>query len=166
MVMRSFRDPILSETQDIEDQNTDAGKEQPYPVDPHGLYPETIDTDNPVGDIVLGDADSQHRELVALLANAAEAAQASLDDAGMVGFEIIRADAGLAPQSQHPKMRVRFIIISRATAGLATLGVGTALYPFTVAAAPVVIPFPLVIERGVDITFTGDGTIYLVGPTE
>lgn len=170
MVMRSFRDPILSEDQELIDQNTDAGKPQPYPLNPRGMYPETIDTDNPVGDIILGDADSQHKELVALLSNAAEQTDAILDELGMVGFQIIRLDAGAAPVplSQHVRMRVRKVIVNPVTAGTLTLTIGTGTFPFDGAARGLIaVPFPLVIERGSDMSCVGtDGRIYLVGSVE
>lgn len=165
MVMR-WRDPIPTQDQSLIDQNTDAGKPQPYPLNPRGSYPEDVSDANPIGSIELGNADDQHRQVLKALTDSGNAARAILDAILQVGWEIIRVDAGLAAQSQHPKLRVQFLVISRATAGLATLGVGAGLYPFTVGAVPVKVPFPLVIERGVDITFTGDGTIYLVGPTE
>lgn len=166
MVMGNYRDPVPSNDLALIDQNEDAGKPQPYPINPRGSYPETIDDANPVGDIVSVSADAQHREVIASLAKSENATRAILDALLQVGWEIIRVDAGAVPQSQHPKMRVQYVIISRATAGTATLLVGTGQYPFDVQAAPVRVDFPLVVERGVDLAMTGDGRLYLVGPTE
>jgi hypothetical protein len=82
-----------------------------------------------------------------------------------VADTIIRIDAGQRT-SLAPRLRVAYLIVSRATAGDGILTVGTASYTFTMLAAPVRIDFPLVIERGTDIAFAGDGRIYLVGTTE
>lgn len=68
---------------------------------------------------------------------------------------------GFAPTS-HLRLRVRAILASRATAGVANLVIGTEQYGFDLAAGvPVMFPFPLVIERGADLSFTGDGRCYL-----
>lgn len=88
----------------------------------------------------------------------------------MVGSEIIRLDAAAAPvpQSQHIRFRVRGVIVNPVTAGTLTLQVGTAQYPFDGAARFLAfVPFPLVIERGSDMSCAGaDGRIYLIGDPE
>lgn len=88
----------------------------------------------------------------------------------MENCEIVRLDAGAAPapQSQHVRFRVRYVIVSAITAGTMTLTVGTASYPFEgQARGNDAIPFPLVIERGSDMSCVGtDGRIFLVGDVE
>lgn len=97
-----------------------------------------------------------------------DAIEAIAENTKQVGQQIIRLDAAATPTpvAQHAKLRVQSIIIARATAGAAVVVIGTAQYPFTVAAAPVVLPFPLVIERGTDMSATGDGQVYLIGEPE
>ena len=77
-----------------------------------------------------------------------------------------------APLSQHIRFRVREILITTDTAGVVTLVVGSALYPFVVAVgnlAPT-IRFPLVIERGSDVSFAASVAAtmdcYLIGRPE
>lgn len=82
------------------------------------------------------------------------------------GAEYLRLEAGAVAQSQHIRFRVLYLIISRATAGDAVLTIGTQTFTFTVGGFPVRIDLPLVIERGVDIEFDGDGRAYLVGYPE
>jgi hypothetical protein len=92
----------------------------------------------------------------------------------MENCELIRVDANAAPsifpqvQSQHVRFRVRAIIVNAITAGTLTLQVGTAQYPFEATARGLdVIPFPLVIERGSDVSCVGaDGRIWLIGDPE
>lgn len=88
-----------------------------------------------------------------------------------VGSEIIRLDAQVAPstfQSQHLKLRVRAVVINVLTAGVCSLNVATVSYPFSLPANGIVqLIFPLVIERGMDLSFTAaDGRIYLIGDPE
>lgn len=83
------------------------------------------------------------------------------------GQELIRLDGGSAiPQSQHVKFRVIVIVFSRATAGDSTLSIGESTYTFTLGAVPAIVPFPLVIERGLNMSLTGDGRAYLIGNPE
>lgn len=88
----------------------------------------------------------------------------------LIGDEIIRLDVAAAPviQSQHPKMRVFYVIVNPTTAGTIIVRIGESQYPFTLTAqALAVIPFPLLIERGVNIQATGtDGIVYLIGAPE
>jgi hypothetical protein len=88
----------------------------------------------------------------------------------MVGSEIIRLDAAATPtiQSQHIRFRLRGVIVNPVTAGTLTLQIGTATYPFDGAARSLqFIPFPLLIERGSDMSCAGaDGRIYLIGDPE
>ncbi len=96
--------------------------------------------------------------------------RAALDYAAMVNTQIIRLDAAAAPLtlSQHPKLRLRGVIVNPVTAGVLTLTLGTATYPFASPANGLTyIPFPLVIERGTDMSCVGaDGRIYLIGDPE
>lgn len=158
--MTALRDPGMDRPPD-EWQSPEYDPGFPVVVPPD--LPTNVD--NPVGVVPTVDALEMHRETVnAIQANSAALARilSALTD---VGKEIVRVDAG-ATVSQRIRFRVRWLIISRATAGVGTLLVGTGSYPFTVAAAPVRVDFPLVIERGVDVGFTGDGVLYLVGDPE
>lgn len=102
--------------------------------------------------------------------NAASKAQLAWD--AMVNAEIIRLDAALiavgVPQSQHIRLRLRGIIVNPVTAGVLTLQIGTAQYPFDGAVRLLqYVPFPLLIERGADMSCVGaDGRIYLIGDPE
>lgn len=84
--------------------------------------------------------------------------------------EIIKLDAAASPviQSQHIRFRLRGVIVNPITAGVLTLTIGTATYPFDGAArALTFLPFPLLIERGTDMSCVGtDGRIYLIGDPE
>ena len=86
------------------------------------------------------------------------------------GTEIIRLDVGAAPipQSQHVRYRVTQIIFNALTAQTMTLTIGTSQYPIDVAARGTVsIVFPLVIERGSDMSCIGiDGRVYMIGLPE
>jgi hypothetical protein len=67
----------------------------------------------------------------------------------------------------HLRLRVRRLIMSRTTAGIGALIVGSEQYPFDLpASTPVEIDFPLVIERGSDLSFTGDGRCYILADVE
>lgn len=88
-----------------------------------------------------------------------------------VNSEIVRLQGGVATAanlaaSRHEKLRVRGIVFSRATAGVTNLTVGTVVYPFTLAAQPVFVPFPLLIERATDLSIDGDGNAYLICDVE
>lgn len=87
-----------------------------------------------------------------------------------VGCEIIRLDVSAAPlpTNQYPKLRAYYIIVNTVTAGTITLTVGTAQYPITLgASALAVLPFPLLIERGMSLGAVGnDGRIFLIGKPE
>lgn len=85
---------------------------------------------------------------------------------GGVGFEMMRLDGGAVTQSQHIRFRVYYVILSEIAAAGVTLNVGTVAYPFFAPAAPVRVDFPIVIERGIDISYTGAGRAYLVGKPE
>jgi hypothetical protein len=88
------------------------------------------------------------------------------DMLGAVGFEIIRLDAGAVTQSQHIRFRVYYLIVSEIAATAVSLNIGTVVYPFFAPAAPVRVDFPIVIERGIDMSWTGEGRVYLVGKPE
>lgn len=129
------------------------------PVEP----PENVE--NPIGEVRFADADEMHRESIGEVRRTNAALARILAALTDVGKETIRIAAG-ERMSQRIRFRLRYLIISRATAGVATLGVGTASYDFDVTGTPVRVDFPLVIERGSDVTFTGDGRIYLIGDPE
>lgn len=126
-------------------------------------HPAPEDVDNPIGEVHFADAGEMHRESIQAL-RATNAALARVVDMLMgAGQEIIRIDAGTAAQSQRIRFRVQYLIVNRATAGTGTLGIGTASYPFVTDATPRRVDFPIVIDRGIDMTWTGDGLVYLVG---
>jgi hypothetical protein len=118
---------------------------------------------SPTGSVTLIDADAQHREVRELLAELVR-------QAGMIGLETMRLDAAAAPvpQSQHVRFRVYRVIVNPVTAGTLTLTIGTATYPFDGSARSLQdVPFPIVIERGSDISCVGaDGRIFLIGKPE
>lgn len=103
-----------------------------------------------------------------------ETLDALLADQRMEGWEIIAlsmtAAAASARDSQHPRMRVRYIIASQDTGDPYTLLVGSRGYTFVVSSTPSVFPFPILIERGVDVQLTHTGNVtaawYLVGEVE
>lgn len=163
-------DPIPSEDQTLIDNNRDAGQEPDASLGVRGSFPAITDVRDPVGDIPLGSADAQHREILDALNSNAAATAAILSELGMDGFQIIRLDAGAAPVplSQHIRMRVLYVIVNPVTAGTLTLTLGTGTYPFDGAARSLTyIPFPIVIERGTDMSCVGtDGRIYLIGQPE
>lgn len=79
---------------------------------------------------------------------------------------------GQASQAYANRIRVKGIIISATGAGTAILKIGTSSqYTFNVPAtmAPVYLPFPYVVENGVDISAAGTAaglTIYVVYTSE
>lgn len=86
------------------------------------------------------------------------------------GAAIIRLDGSAGPVNigqvgiSHLRFRVRVLILSRLTAGVTNLIIGSARYPFNLGTVPAIIdPWPLVIERGTDVSIDGDGNAYLVG---
>jgi hypothetical protein len=89
-------------------------------------------------------------------------AEANIDrEISDIGLEIISFSA-LTPAlvtnvvQQHVKLRVRHLIMATpANIAVATLRIGAAQYPFSLQSfMTFVIPFPLVIEPGVDISWT------------
>lgn len=129
-------------------------------VDPGPELAENVD--NPGGPVRFIDGDEQHREtLDAIRAQSVGLARivSILSSAGMEIVTLTPAQVA----SQRIRFRVQYIIIARATAGAAILGIGSGTYNFTAAAVPARVDFPLVIERGVDMLYTGDGFMYLVG---
>lgn len=120
-----------------------------------------------VGSVAVEDGIDPLAPLTAALKTSSKAA---LEYAAMVGTEIIRLDAAAAPVtlSQHPRLRLRGIIVNPVTAGVLTLTLGTATYPFASPANGLTfVPFPLVIERGTDMSCVGaDGRLYLLGDPE
>jgi hypothetical protein len=130
------------------------------------VVPAPENTDDPDGPVHFADAGEMQRETMDAI-RATNAALARI--IGVLsghGFEIVTLNAGAVAASQRIRFRVQYLVISRATAGDAVLTIGTGAYTFTVAAVPVRVDFPLVIERGVDMLFTGDGRMYLVGIPE
>lgn len=85
-----------------------------------------------------------------------DTAVAMLDDAQMVGWEILdfRIVGGVTPtqQSQHPRLRARFLVLGCDAASTVRITIGTRSFDFPLAIGTVVIPFPVIIDRGVDLT--------------
>ena len=127
--------------------------------------PVDENVDNPYGSVHFADADEMHHETIDALRMQSAGLARLLRTLTDVGKATLRVDAGQTI-SRSMRLRVRWLIISRATAGTAVLSIGTATYPFDVQAAPVRVDFPLVIENGVDIGYTGDGRIYLIADPE
>ena len=111
---------------------------------------------------VATDNDASGIEVIEPLAALERAAQSAagiaadqLDEMSMVGWEIIdfRIAAGVAPvqQSQHPKLRARLLVLGTDAATTVVLAIGTRTFQFPLAIGTVVIPFPFVLERGVDL---------------
>jgi hypothetical protein len=121
------------------------------------------DDENPGGPVRFVDGDEMHRETIEAIAASNAALARIVRILSSAGMEIVTLTAGALPASQRIRFRVQYLVISRATAGDAILGIGSGSFTFTVAAVPVRVDFPLVIERGVDMTMTGDGRLYLVG---
>lgn len=125
---------------------------------------------NDVGSVELLDAGVMHREYLSALEKMDTNTRAIVDTGRLVGSEIVTLTGGGAVGSigtQHEKLRVRYLILSSVTAAVRTLTIGTRTFSFPLAAnAPVVLPFPLVIERGSDLTFSGDGFCYIVADPE
>lgn len=101
--------------------------------------------------------------------------QAQLDEMSMTGWEIIdfRIVGGVAPvqQSQHPKLRARFLVLGADAAATVILSIGTRSFQFPLAVGTVVIPFPFVLERGVDLAASvaagaANVVAYVVGKPE
>lgn len=130
-------------------------------VGEHIAPPENVD--NPGGPVHFAEADEMHRESMAAIARTNAALARIIAMLMGAGQEIIRVDAGTVAQSQRIRFRVQYLIVNRATAGLSNLGIGTGTYPFTSDATPRRVDLPIVIERGVDMTWSGDGSVYLVG---
>jgi hypothetical protein len=93
----------------------------------------------------------------------------------MVDWEIIgpistAAATASGLTSQYPKLRVQTVIISTDIATIATLVVGTIRYPFAVVAGINRFPFPLLIERGtnvsVEFAVAVSAHCYMLGPVE
>jgi hypothetical protein len=59
----------------------------------------------------------------------------------------------------------RLILVNNTAAGVAVaVNVGTAAYPFALPANTTLdLPFPLNVQAGLDVTYTGEGLAYLVG---
>lgn len=150
------------------DRSPDAWQSPEIDPDFRDAIPQAITPDNdsdPYGEVQFADAGQMHRESLDAIAKLDAGIARLIETIMNVRRMILRIDAGQT-LSRSARLRVQWIIISRATPGDAVLGVGTETFAFTVAAAPVRIDFPLVIGEGVDLAYTGDGRIYLVCDTE
>lgn len=131
---------------------------------------------DPIGYVETYDAGEMHREVLAALGALSAGDAAILKALMYYEATIIRVDGGgVTPNPvnagqvglSHYRGRLRAICFSRATAGDTDLIFGSNRYTFTLPASPVVVsPFPLVIERGTDLSATGDGRHYLICTVE
>lgn len=131
--------------------------------------PENVE--NPEGEVThFVGAGEMHAETIDTIRRTNAAVARLIEQDGMVGWEIVRLDAGAAPVSisQRIRFRVQRVIVNPVTAGQLVLTLGTVGYPFDGAARSLTdIPFPLVIERGIDMSCVGaDGRLYLIGIPE
>lgn len=129
-------------------------------VEPVPVVPD--DNENPGGPVEFIDGAAQHRETLDAIRKQSGALARIISILSSAGMEIVTLQPA-AVASQRIRFRVQYIIISRATAGAAVLGIGSGTFNFTSDATPRRVDFPLVIERGVDMLYTGDGVMYLVG---
>jgi hypothetical protein len=125
---------------------------------------------NDVDTVELLDAGIAHRQYLAALEKAPAAIRVLNDVISLVGAEIITLTGGAAVNAsgvQWEKLRVRYLILSSVTLATRVLTIGTRTFSFDLPASlPVVVPFPLVIERGSDLSFSGDGRCYMIGDPE
>lgn len=123
-----------------------------------------------IGDVELLGADIPHREMIAALGDTRAIMArvlASMDDQGQEIITLL-GGAGAAAFSQYSKLRVQSITICNAgAAALCILTVGTAQYTFAAGVGTQTFQFPLVIERGVNVSVDLVGAIiYLIGNPE
>jgi hypothetical protein len=125
---------------------------------------------NDVGDIELVDGALMHREYLDALSTVSRDTRALLAALTYIGTEIVIVTGGAAVNAngtQWERLRVRHLIVTSITAGLRVFTIGTRSFSFPLAAnTTLVLPFPLVIERGSDLSYSGDGTCYIVGDPE
>jgi hypothetical protein len=118
---------------------------------------QDIPIDDPFGDI---------RDSLATLVKLAQYKPWELD-----GAEIVYLPASGAIVNQHPKLRVHFLILQsdQGSNNLQVLTVGGSRYEFISGTGPAFVPFPIVVERGVDLAFSesaSNGGCYLIGIPE
>lgn len=123
-----------------------------------------------VGDITLVGADAPHRELLTALGDTREIMARVLAQMEQQQQEIITLTGGANVEafSQYPRLRVQSItIVNAGAAALVTVTVGTARYIFAAGIGTQTFDFPLVIERGMNVSCDLVGSIvYLVGNVE
>lgn len=158
--MTSPRDPGMDQSPDVwQSPEIDPN----WPAVPHEP-PAPEDVRDPVGEVThFASAGDMHAESIAAIARSNAALARLVLILTGAGLQIVTLQPGAVAASQHIRFRLQYIIVSRATAGDAVLTLGTVGYTFTVGAVPATIDFPLVIERGTDMLYTGDGRMYLVG---
>jgi hypothetical protein len=132
---------------------------------------DEYDVRNPIGEIETLDAAEMHAEI---LAHLDAGARAGLEFARKVNATIIRLEAGAGSVNagfvgaSHLRLRVRSIVFVAITGGVGTLNIGEASYPFAFGANSTnAVELPLVIERGVNLSYTAtDGRAYVVADPE
>lgn len=127
-----------------------------------GGYPDTL---------ALVDADAQHDDMMSVLRDIR-------DGQDMNGWQIFGPFSTIGPavssgiQSQHIRLRLRYVLITSDTNGLTVqLRIGETVYEFiAILGVNPPILFPLVIERGVNVEFRAVGgagiRCYLIGLPE
>lgn len=100
---------------------------------------------------------------------------AMVDALRMVDWEIVgpistAAATASGLSSQYPKLRVQQVILSTDIACIATIVIGSIRLPFAITPGINVLPFPLLIERGTNVSIEYSVAVtahaYLLGPTE
>ena len=156
------------------DRSPDAWQSPKIDLDFRDEIPQTPTPDNdadPYGEIThFAGAGEMHAESIGAIAKVSGGVARLINTLRGVNYGIIQlTQAGgivSGGSLRSARLRVQWIIISRATAGDAVIGIGTESFTFTVAAAPVRVDFPLVVGEGVDLTYTGDGRVYLIVESE
>lgn len=91
------------------------------------------------------------------------------DAAGI--FDLVAVASGVLTFAQHSYQRVQVaaLVVSCGAAGTAIITIGSFARTFNVVAGVTVVPFPITLERGTDLTLTGTALTlagYLIGSAE
>lgn len=123
-----------------------------------------------LGEIELVGADQPHKELLKSLGDTREIMASVYGELREEGYEIITLSggAGAAAFSQYPRLRVKRIIVVNPGANAAiTLTVANATYLFYATTGVISILFPIVVERGNNLSVDLVGsTVYIIGKPE
>jgi hypothetical protein len=123
-----------------------------------------------IGDVELIGADQPHKELLAALGSERDILAKILEElrGSQPVTEILILNGGVVSQSQYPKLRVKQILI--AFAGATTFGdlvIGNMRYTLATGSGMTGVSLPLLIERGVDISWSlAASVMYVIGTVE